>query len=67
MTDRHVDQEMPAESVATPDVGNSFRFVESEAKYHDNWDTCGLTTGTSRLRVDLGEGIDYTIEIDVKD
>jgi hypothetical protein len=66
VTDNQLGQEIPAESVATPDVGNRFRYVESDAQYHFNWDTGSLSTGTWRLRVDLGDGIDYTIEIDIR-
>jgi len=47
---------------AVPDVGNRFRFdpgdpgSSADDVYVFNWNTTGLTPGTWRLRVDLGDG-----------
>jgi IPT/TIG domain len=66
VTDNHLGSETPAQSVATPDVGNQFRYDPENSQYVFNWDTTGLTAGTWRLRIDLGDGIPYTIEIDLR-
>ena len=70
----HQLPEVPATSGegSVGDTGNQFRFdpgdpgILTDDVYVFNWDTAGLTTGTWRLRVDLGDGKPHRLIIKLK-
>ena len=47
-------------------TGNQFRFSEESGQYVFNWSTAGLANGTYRLYIDLGDGVEHTVEVGLK-
>ncbi|MEZ0326558.1 MAG: PxKF domain-containing protein [Fimbriimonas sp.] len=47
-------------------LGNQFRFSEESGEYVFNWSTKGLGIGTYRLYIELGDGVERTVEVGLK-
>lgn len=58
--------ESEAVSSASATTGNAFRYDASEGQYIFNWGTKGLTAGTYRLRIDLGDAVTRTVNVALK-
>jgi len=63
-----VGKETEATSTAAADTGNTFRHDSTSKQYNFNLSTKGTswTTGTYRLRIDLGDGAKHTVYITLK-
>ncbi|MDP9438030.1 MAG: MBG domain-containing protein [Actinomycetota bacterium] len=59
-------QELEATSTAAADSGNTFRYDATNDQYVFNLGTKGLSEGTFRLRIDLGDGTTNTVDISLK-
>jgi hypothetical protein len=55
-----------AESKATADAGNQFRYDPATGQYIYNWSTKGLGSGACRLFLDLGDGVERTVDVGLK-
>lgn len=55
-----------AETKAAADAGNQFRYDFTAGQYVYNWSTKGLTPGTYRLFIDLGDGVVRTVDVGLK-
>jgi hypothetical protein len=53
-------------STSAADSGNQFRYDSAGHQYIFNLATSGLTKGTWRLRIDLGDGVTHTVDISLK-
>jgi hypothetical protein len=58
--------ELEAESTAAATTGNLFRSGASDGQYIFNLGTKNLTEGTYLLRIDLGDGMTYTVLISLR-
>ncbi len=56
------------ESVSTSaaTTGNLFRYDPAAHQYIFNWSTKGLTRGTYRLFINLGDGVEHTVDVGLK-
>jgi hypothetical protein len=64
VSDGVVGTEVDAMSNSNADTGNRFRYADGQ--YIFNLGTSGLTKGTWRLRIDLGDGVEHTVLISLK-
>ena len=55
-----------AVSTSAADSGNTFRYDASAQQYIFNLSTRSLSQGTWRLRIDLGDGTDHVVKIQIK-
>jgi hypothetical protein len=46
--------------------GNTFRYDPVAGQYVFNWSTKGLSSGTYRLKIDLGDGGMRTVDVSLK-
>ena len=53
-------------SSATATLGNQFRYDSTAGQYIYNWSTKGLESGTYRLFIDLGDGVQHTVDLGLK-
>lgn len=58
--------EVEAESTAAATGGNQFRYDAGADQYVFNLSTDGLTPGTYRLRINLGDGVLRTVDISLR-
>ena len=58
--------EVEAVSTSAASTGNLFRYDPLSGQYIFNWGTKGLTVGTYRIRVDLGDGVAHTVLVSLK-
>ena len=61
-----VGTEMEAVSSAAATTGNLFRYDATTNQYIFNWGTKGLTVGTYRLSIDLGDGVQRIVNVSLK-
>jgi hypothetical protein len=55
-----------ANTRATADAGNHFRYNPAARQYTYNWSTKGLAPGTYRLFLNLGDGVERTVDVGLK-
>lgn len=53
-------------STAAATTGNQFRYDPAADQYVFNWSTKGLSAGTYRLFIDLGDGVTRTVDLDLR-
>ena len=53
-------------STAAATTGNQFRYDPAADQYVFNWSTKGLSAGTYRLLIDLGDGVARTVDLDLR-
>jgi hypothetical protein len=53
-------------STAAATTGNLFRYDPAAGQYIFNWSTKGLSAGTYRLFINLGDGVTRTVNLDLK-
>jgi hypothetical protein len=53
-----------ASSTAAATTGNLFRYAAGQ--YIFNWSTKGLTIGTYRLTINLGDGVTRTVDVSLR-
>lgn len=58
--------EREAASTSAADTGNTFRFDPAGSQYVFNLATRGLTAGTWRLRIDLGDAVEHFVWISLR-
>lgn len=61
-----VGSDIEAVSTAAATAGNLFRYDAASGQYLFNWSTKGLTSGTYRLFIDLGDGVSRTVDVGLK-
>ncbi len=61
-----VGSDTEAVSTAAATTGNLFRYDAATGQYIFNWSTKGLTSGTYRLTIDLGDGVERTVNLGLK-
>ncbi len=66
LTDSDPGPVTEAVSTAAATTGNLFRYDASSGQYVFNWSTKGLTIGKYRLYIDLGDGINRTVDLGLK-
>jgi hypothetical protein len=54
---------LPASAPGNSNTGNLFRYDAATHQYLYNWSTKGLSAGTYRLTVDLGDGVDHHVDV----
>lgn len=52
-----------ATSNGAGDSGNTFRYDATTSTYIFNWSTKGLASGTYQLKIDLGDGVNRTVNV----
>jgi hypothetical protein len=57
---------LEATSTAAATSGDLFRYDATSGQYIYNWSTKGLTTGTYRLKISLGDGVAHTVDVSLK-
>ena len=55
-----------ANTKASADSGNQFRYDSTGAQYIYNWSTKGLSAGGYRLFLNLGDGVERTVDVGLK-
>jgi hypothetical protein len=55
-----------ANSTSAATTGNRFRFDAGSGQFIYNWSTKGLSQGTYQLRIDLRDGVTYTVNLGLK-
>ena len=55
----------PAVSIDKATVDNLFRYDQKSGDYVFNWSTAGLTRGSYRLSIDLGDGVTRTLDVEL--
>lgn len=55
-----------ADTKATASAGNQFRYDATSGQYIFNWSTKGLSSGAYRLFIDLGDGVEHTVDVSLK-
>ena len=58
--------DIEAVSTAAATTGNLFRYDPTTGQYIFNWSTKGLTAGTYRLVINLGDGVDLHVDVGLK-
>lgn len=58
--------DLEAVSSAAATTGNLFRYDPTAHQYIFNWSTKGLTRGTYRLFINLGDGVERTVNLGLK-
>lgn len=58
--------EVEAVGTSAATTGNLFRYDPASGQYVFNWGTKGVTVGTYRLRVDLGDGLAHTVSVSLR-
>jgi hypothetical protein len=53
-------------STAAATTGNLFRYDSKAKQYVFNWGTKGLTAGLYQLKIDLGDGVSYPVNVALK-
>jgi len=53
-------------STSSATTGNLFRYDPTSEQYLFNWSTKGLSQGTYRLFIDLGDGVEHTVEVGLR-
>jgi hypothetical protein len=66
VSDGVVVTELEAVSMAAATTGNLFRYDAASGQYVFNWSTKGLTSGTYRLIIDLGDNLIRTVDVGLK-
>jgi hypothetical protein len=61
-----VGSDVKAVSTAAATTGNLFRYDQTAGQYIFNWSTKGLSPGTYRLFIDLGDGVTRTVNLGLK-
>lgn len=55
-----------AETKAVADAGNQFRYDAASGQYVFNWSAKGVGAGTYRLFINLGDGVERTVDLSLK-
>jgi probable HAF family extracellular repeat protein len=58
--------ELEAATTVAATAGNLFRYDATTHQYMFNWTTKGLTSGTYRLTINLGDGVPHTVDVGLK-
>jgi len=58
--------DLEAVSSAAATTGNLFRYDATAGQYIFNWNTKGLRAGTYRLFIDLGDGVERTVDVGLR-
>ncbi len=53
-------------STSAATTGNLFRYDSTAGQYIFNWSTKGLTRGTYQLFIDLGDGVEHTVDVGLR-
>lgn len=53
-------------SISAATTGNLFRYDDGSGEYIFNWSTKGLTQGSYRLYIDLGDGVERFVDVGLK-
>jgi len=61
-----VGSDIEAVSTAAATTGNLFRYDSTARQYIFNWSTKGLTSGTYRLFINLGDGVPRTVDVGLR-
>lgn len=61
-----VGSDIEAVSTAAATTGNLFRYDAATGQYIFNWSTKGLSAGTYRLIISLGDGVERTVNLGLK-
>jgi hypothetical protein len=58
--------EVEGNSTSSATSGNLFRYSTEDGQYIFNWGTKGLSAGTWKIRIDLGDGTDFSVLVSLK-
>jgi len=53
-------------STSAATTGNLFRYDPTARQYIFNWSTKGLAPGTYRLFINLGDGVEHTVDVGLR-